>query len=172
MPSSLVLSWWFHGYLKCRLAHLSWSLYPPSGVIIQPFLHLHELSLLLPSFSLFDHVLACLFWNSVRYFQLLFSFASVLMFLCCSSSFLLQFKSFVRWNLVFVLFNRCLCLFFQFNRFNLTIIGTSKWVWVLVLVVRKDGFKLEGGEWFKGVFANFSKLEWTYFRNQLIQQFS
>jgi len=26
-------------------------------------------------------------------------------------------------------------------------------------VVRKDGFKLEGGELFKGVFANFSKLE-------------
>jgi len=25
--------------------------------------------------------------------------------------------------------------------------------------VRKDGFKLEGGELFKGVFANFSKLE-------------
>ena len=39
--------------------------------------------------------------------------------------------------------------------------------------VRKDGFKLEGGgEWFKGVFANFSKLEWTYFRNQMIKQFS
>ena len=27
------------------------------------------------------------------------------------------------------------------------------------VIVRKDGFKLEGGEWFKGVFANFSKLE-------------
>ena len=125
VPSSLVLSWWFNGYLKWRLAHLSWSLHPPSGVFIQPFLHLHELSLLLPSFSLIVHVLACFFWNSVRYFQLLFSFASVLMFLCCSSSFLLQFKSFVRCNLVFVLFNRCLCLFFQFNRFNFTIIGTS-----------------------------------------------
>jgi len=30
---------------------------------------------------------------------------------------------------------------------------------IYIRTVRKDDFKLEGGELFKGVFANFSKLE-------------
>ena len=74
----LVLSWESYGYLKWRLAHSSWSHHPLSGVIIQPFLHLHELSLLLPSFSSYIHVLACFFAFSVRQFSIPCYFASVI----------------------------------------------------------------------------------------------
>ena len=50
-------------------------------MIIQPFLHLHELSLLLPSFSFYVHVLACFLCFSVRFSSVLWLFASVFYFL-------------------------------------------------------------------------------------------
>jgi len=37
----------------------------------------------------------------------------------------------------------------------------------LRILVRKDGFKLEGGELFKGVFANFSKLRMNLFQKPI-----
>ena len=104
MPSSLVLSWWFHGYLKWRLAHSSRSLHPSSGVIIQPYIHLHELSPLLPSFSFVIHVWSLCSCVLVR----LFSFSS-----SCSSSSL-----FLVWCLLIsstsIQFS---CLLFHFVRF-------------------------------------------------------
>jgi len=36
------------------------------------------------------------------------------------------------------------------------------------LDVRKDGFKLEGGELFKGVFANFSKLKMNLLKKPIV----
>ena len=130
MPSSLV---WFNGYLKWWLAHLSWSLHPPSGVIIQPYLHLHELSLLLPSFSFNCSCLSLLLLNFCSAVSILMCFGSVLWLPCCSIFFISSL--YVRFNSFLFHFVRCFCFPFHFNRFNLTIIGTSIWVCVLVLVL-------------------------------------
>ena len=37
-------------------------------------------------------------------------------------------------------------------------------------IVRMDGFKLEGGEWFKEGFRKLLSLEWNYFEKQLIRK--
>ena len=52
---------------------------------------------------------------------------------------------------------------------------SSKTTWTdssTVISVRIDGFKLEGGELFKGDFRKLLKQEWIYLRKQLIQKFS
>jgi len=72
-------------------AHSSRSIHPSSGVIIQPCLHLHEHSLLLPSFSF--NCSCCLvflsFWFVYSFFQQVFS-VLCLSFTFCS----VQFASF------------------------------------------------------------------------------
>jgi len=42
--------------------------------------------------------------------------------------------------------------------------------WIALSVVRKYGFKLEGGEWFKDVFRKLLSLEWNCFENILIKK--
>ena len=84
--SSLILK--DHGFLKWRLAHSSRSIHTSSGVIIQPFFHLHEHSLLLPFFFfnlfLLPWVLSCFCFGSFNFpapiFCLVFKFCSVLLF--------------------------------------------------------------------------------------------
>ena len=137
MPSSLVLSWWFHGYLKWRLAHSSRSIHPSSGVIIQPYIHLHELSPLLPFFSFVVHVLSLCSWVFGSAFSFSNSFSSsslclVRYILFSSNPF--QFSCllfhFVRFILVLIQFYSVLLIFTSFCWFNLTIWGTSIWVWI------------------------------------------
>ena len=136
-PSSLVSSWWFHGYLKWRLAHSSTSIHPSSGVIIQPYIHLHDLSPFLPLFSFVVHVLSlcsCVFGTTFSFSSNCSSPSLCLVWCILFSSTLIQFSCllihFVRFIIVLIQFYSVLLIFTSFCWFNLTIWGTSIWVWI------------------------------------------